>query len=154
MPVFPFYLHVSRTVQFDNSLPHIEIDGYKFHTEVIGSVESTPIIVVHGGPGQGFQYMKALRGLSGHHQVIFYDQRGAGLSPQVGKEQLALQKNLDDLDAIVRHFSNGEKSKTHWAFLGWAAGGELSIEAPGNGVSGSAGRTLVSLWRCCCERVG
>ena len=123
MSVFPFYLHVPRTVQFDDALPYIEIDGYKFHTEVFGSNESTPIIIVHGGPGQGFQYMKALRDLSDHHCVIFYDQRGAGLSPRVNKEELTLQKNLEDLNAIVRHFSNGKKVK----LFGHSWGGLLVV---------------------------
>ena len=44
-------IHVARTVQFDTSLPYTEISGYKFHTEIFGKPDSTPVIVVHGGPG-------------------------------------------------------------------------------------------------------
>ncbi len=116
-------IHVPRTVQFNASLPYTEIDGYKYHTEVFGKPESPPVIVVHGGPGQGYEYMKSLKDLSKDYRVIFYDQRGAGLSPRVGKENLTLEHSLDDLDSIVEHFSNGQKVK----LIGHSWGGMLVI---------------------------
>ena len=59
LSLFP-WIHVPRTVQFDDALPYTEINGYKFHTEVYGKPESTAVIVVHGGPGVDFQYLKSL----------------------------------------------------------------------------------------------
>jgi proline iminopeptidase len=44
-------------------------------------------------------------------RVIFYDQRGSGLSPRVDKKLLTMEQNLDDLKAVVDHFSNGKKVK-------------------------------------------
>lgn len=105
------WIHVPRTIQFDATLPHTEIKGYKFHTEIFGKPESTPVIVVHGGPGQGYEYMKSLRDLSKDYRVIFYDQKGAGLSPRVDKKYLTLEQSLDDLHSIVDHFSDGGKVK-------------------------------------------
>lgn len=119
---FP-WIHVPRTDQFDASLPFTEINGYKYHTETFGNPESTPVIIVHGGPGQGYEYMKSLRGLSKDYQVIFYDQRGAGLSPRVDKKYLTIEQSLDDLDSVVRHFSNGGKVK----LIGHSWGGTLVI---------------------------
>ena len=41
-------------------LSFTEIKGYKFHTECLGN-ESLPFLIkVHGGPGQGYQYLKPL----------------------------------------------------------------------------------------------
>lgn len=119
---FP-WIHLPRTVQFDASLPYTEINGYKFHTEVFGNPEAPPVILVHGGPGQGYDYMYALKALSKDYRVIFYDQRGAGLSPRVDKRSLTLEQNLDDLHSMVEHFSNGKKVK----LIGHSWGGMLVV---------------------------
>jgi len=87
-------VQIPRTIQFDDSLPYTEINGYKFHTEIFGNIESTPVIIVHGGPGGDYEYLKSLKELSQNHRVIFYDQRGSGLSPRVDKENLTLEKNF------------------------------------------------------------
>lgn len=105
------HLHVPRTVQFDSSLPSVEINGYKYHMEVFGSAHSTPLIVVHGGPGLDYEYLKSLKELSNEYQVIFYDQRGTGLSSRTDKKDLTIKQNLDDLHSIVEYFSNGKKAK-------------------------------------------
>jgi proline iminopeptidase len=42
--------------------------------------------------------------LSKNYYVIFYDQRGTGLSPRVEKETLTLESSLDDLHKIVSHY--------------------------------------------------
>jgi proline iminopeptidase len=105
------HLHVPRTVQFDSSLPSREINGYKYHMETFGSTDSTPLIVVHGGPGLDYKYLKPLKELSIDCQVIFYDQRGTGLSPRVDKKFLTIEQSLEDLHSIVQHFSNGKKVK-------------------------------------------
>lgn len=115
------WIQVPSTVQFDGSLPYTKINGYKFHTEIFGSAESTPVIVVHGGPGGDFDYLKALMNLSKYYRIVFYDQRGAGLSPRVDKKSLTLEQNLGDLHAIVEHFSSGEKVK----LIGHSWGGML-----------------------------
>lgn len=105
------HLRVPRTVQFDSSLPSVEINSYKYHMEIFGSVDSTPLIVVHGGPGLDYEYLKPLKELANDYRVIFYDQRGTGLSPRVDKKFLTIEQNLDDLHSIVEHFSNGKKVK-------------------------------------------
>lgn len=105
------HLHVPRTTQFDHSLPSTVINGYRFHTESFGNAKATPVIVVHGGPGLDFEYLKPLKELSNDYRVIFYDQRGTGLSPRVDKSFLTIEQNLDDLHAIVQYFSNGKKVK-------------------------------------------
>jgi proline iminopeptidase len=119
---FP-WLHVPRTVRFDASLPYTEINGYKFHTEIFGNPEATPVIVVHGGPGIDYGHLKSLVPLSKDYRVIFYDQRGAGLSPRVDKRELTMESSLDDLHSFVEHFSNGRKVK----LIGHSWGGMLVV---------------------------
>lgn len=102
-------IQVPKTIEYDSRIPYTEINGYKFHTELVGDENLSPVIVVHGGPGGDFAYMKSLGALADNYRVIFYDQRGSGLSPRVTKEQLTLESNLDDLNAMVDHFSNGKK---------------------------------------------
>lgn len=114
-------VHVPKTTQLDESLPYTEIDGYKFHTEIFGNPKSTPIIVVHGGPGGDYEYLKSLKALSQDYRVIFYDQRGTGLSPRVDKEYLTLENNLDDLHSVIQYFSREGKVK----LIGHSWGGML-----------------------------
>jgi proline iminopeptidase len=84
------WIHVPRTVQFDDSLPYTEINSYKYHAEIFGNPALTPIIVVHGGTGQGSGYMKSLKELANVYHVVFYDRKGAGLSPRVDKKYLTI----------------------------------------------------------------
>lgn len=112
---------VPNTVDQDNSLSFTEIDGYKFHTVSEGDEHDTVIIVVHGGPGGDHQYLTPLKSLSKNYRVVFYDQRGTGLSPRVEKSQLTLEQNLNDLNSLIEHFSEGNKVK----LIGHSWGGML-----------------------------
>jgi len=116
-------IQLPKTIQFDESLPFTELGGYKFHTEIFGDPDAPPVIVVHGGPGGDYDYLKSLKSLLKDQRVIFYDQRGCGLSPRVDKENLTLEKNLGDLHAIVQQFSNGGKVK----LIGHSWGGMLVV---------------------------
>jgi proline iminopeptidase len=114
-------VQTSKTIEFDESLPYTEIDGYKFHTEVFGSPDAPAVIVVHGGPGGDYGYLKSLKALSRDYRVIFYDQRGTGLSPRENKNRLTLEQNLDDLNSIIQHFSAESQVK----LVGHSWGGML-----------------------------
>lgn len=98
---------VPATTAYDSELPYIEIDGYRFHGETFGSQEGIVIIALHGGPGGDYRSILPLAGLADDYFVVFYDQRGSGLSPRVDKEELSLEQYLKDLDAIIEHFSTG-----------------------------------------------
>ena len=115
-------LRTTRTVQFDPSLPSTEIDGYKYHMEVFGDPQSTPMIVVHGGPGLDYNYLLTLKPLSEHYRLIFYDQRGTGLSPR-GEPYPTVEQSVEDLHSIVEHFSNGGQVK----LIGHSWGGALVV---------------------------
>jgi proline iminopeptidase len=98
---------VARTAADAPSLPVIEANGYRFHGEVFGDPAAPPVIVVHGGPGWDYRSLLPLRALADDYRVVFYDQRGSGLSPRVPAETLSLESSLADLDAIVEKFRAG-----------------------------------------------
>lgn len=100
---------VAPTVAHDESLSFIELDGYKFHVNEVGERHLLPLIVVHGGPGGDSKYLYPIAALAKQNHVIFYDQRGTGLSPRVAQETLTLESSLVDLDALVSHYGGKEK---------------------------------------------
>lgn len=95
---------VARTVDQDPALPSIEVDGYRFHGETHGDEGRPVVIVVHGGPGWDYRALLSLEALADDYFVVFYDQRGSGLSPRVEASKLTLESSLADLDAIVDRF--------------------------------------------------
>src|SRR5687767_1729721 len=74
---------VQPTLQRDPSLPRVELNGYAFHSEHFGAPGKPVLIVLHGGPGADYRYLLGVKALADDYQVVFYDQRGTGLSPRV-----------------------------------------------------------------------
>lgn len=99
----------SETVDLDESLPSITLNGYKFHAETMGSADDPVIIVLHGGPGGDYRNLLPVAPLSDEYYLVFYDQRMTGLSSREFDGTLDLESFFDDLDAFVDHFGNGRK---------------------------------------------
>lgn len=114
---------VPPTVAHDSSLAFVELEGYRFHVHTEGDPSRPPVVVVHGGPGGDSTYLRSLRGLAKDHFVVWYDQRGTGLSPRVAKETLTLERNLEDLDLVVRHYGGNGPVK----LIGHSWGGMLTV---------------------------
>ncbi len=96
---------VPATTTDDPSLPGRTINGYRFHLEVFGLPTRPVVVVLHGGPGSDYRSLLPLQQLSDDYQVVFYDQRGSGLSPRVPDEQLTLDQYVEDLHAIIASVS-------------------------------------------------
>ena len=93
---------VARLVTDDPSLPSETIAGARLHMRVHNGPAGAPVIIVlHGGPGGDFRSLEALADLSDEFNVVFYDQRGAGLSERVPAEMLTLEGYLSELTSIV-----------------------------------------------------
>ncbi|MGH1414131.1 MAG: alpha/beta fold hydrolase [Pelagimonas sp.] len=93
---------VARLVTDDPSLPSEIVNGVQLHMRVVDGPQSAPtIIVLHGGPGGDFRSLQALETLSDQYRVVFYDQRGAGLSERVSADFLTLDGHLDELGAVI-----------------------------------------------------
>jgi proline iminopeptidase len=114
---------VTPTVEFNSSLEFVELQGYKFHVQTFGDKTRPPVIIVHGGPGGDSKYLYPIHDLAKDNYVIFYDQRGTGLSPRVKQETLTLESSLDDLHAIVDHYGAHGRVK----LIGHSWGGMLVV---------------------------
>lgn len=100
---------VAPTVEQDPSIPHVTLDRVVLHAETFGDPQHPPVIVVYGGPGWDYRSLLPIKAVGDQFFVIFYDQRGTGLSPRVEAEELTLESTLADLDALVDHYGQGCK---------------------------------------------
>jgi proline iminopeptidase len=98
---------VPRTVVDDPSLASLEIRGVKLHVHTAGEPANPTVIVLHGGPGFDFRSLLPLEALADRYYVVFYDQRGSGLSERVEDDRLKLSDFYAELDAVVDHFGRG-----------------------------------------------
>jgi proline iminopeptidase len=100
---------VPKTVAQDSSIPHIKINNTIFHAETFGDSTKQAVIVVHGGPGNDYRSLLPLKALSKDYFVIFYDQRGTGLSPRVPEEEQSAENAVMDLKNIINYYSPDKK---------------------------------------------
>ena len=99
---------VPALVTQDDSVPAVTLAGHRLHLRIVeGPPDAATVIVLHGGPGGDFHSLEALAALSDMHRVVFYDQRGAGLSERVAARALTLDGHLDELGAVIEHVAPG-----------------------------------------------
>lgn len=96
------------TAPDDPALTQIDIAGVRLHAESFGDAANPTVVVIHGGPGADYRSLLALESLSDRYQIVFYDQRGAGLSQRVNSDALSMDGYLDELDALIDAYSNGQ----------------------------------------------
>ncbi len=96
---------IPKTVTQDKTIPHITIDTVTFHAESFGPKDAPVVIAIHGGPGQDYRLLQPLKSLADSFHIVFYDQRGTGLSPRVATSELSLESSLSDLKAIADYYS-------------------------------------------------
>ncbi|MFG6593737.1 alpha/beta fold hydrolase [Sulfitobacter sp. 1A13368] len=63
--------------------------------------------MLHDGPGGDHRSLLALEALSDTYRVLFYDQRGAGLSERVTEARQGMADHLADLDALITAQGDG-----------------------------------------------
>ncbi|MBL8958870.1 MAG: alpha/beta hydrolase [Gemmatimonadetes bacterium] len=109
-PTVPGHL-VRKTVVEDASLPAISLNGSRFHAEAIGSPNLPTIVFLHGGPGADYRSLLRMADpvdgarLSDRFQLVYWDQRGSGLSQRHGRAELTLAQYRRDLLAIIDHYA-------------------------------------------------
>ncbi|HSB54532.1 MAG TPA: alpha/beta hydrolase [Gemmatimonadales bacterium] len=98
---------VPKTVAEDPSLPAIDMNGSRFHLQTMGNPANPAIVFLHGGPGGDYRSMLRMAELADSYYLVFWDQRGAGLSMRHGRTLLTIDTYLADLDSLVERYSPG-----------------------------------------------
>jgi proline iminopeptidase len=113
---------VPKTVDQDQSLPSIMVNGTMLHAESFGNPNNPMVVFLHGGPGSDYRNGLNAKQLAdnGYH-VVFYDQRGTGLSMRHKQEIYTIQLYLDDLTAVIAHFRTSPSQKVFLFGHSWGA---------------------------------
>ena len=99
---------VPKTVAEDPSLPAIDINGTRLHSEAFGDPAGPVVLVLHGGPGSDYRGLLPLRALADDgYRVVFWDQRGTGLSQRHDLSTITLDVFLEDLRQVIEYYAPG-----------------------------------------------
>ncbi len=88
-------------------LHNVVLNGVRFFYSVGGTAaDAPPVVFLHGGPGQGSAHFEALGGrfLERELRVVYFDQRGSGLSERPVNGDYAIATMVDDVEALRREF--------------------------------------------------
>lgn len=100
---------VPETVEYNKDLPSVVLNDYQFHSEVFGAEHKETVIILHGGPGDDYSSLLSLKALADEYRVVFFDQRGTGLSKRVEADEISLHHYIEDLNSFVDHYSENGK---------------------------------------------
>jgi len=113
---------VPRTVVEDASLPAIELADTRLHAEAFGDPEDPMLLVLHGGPGGDYRGLLPLAELAEDgYYVVFWDQRGAGLSQRHRADHIEPSSYVDDIPRVIEHFSHDEEQPVVFIGHSWGA---------------------------------
>ncbi|MBD3289497.1 alpha/beta fold hydrolase [candidate division KSB1 bacterium] len=113
---------VPLTVEEDLSLPSISINGTLLHAETFGNQNDPLLVIIHGGPGTDYRSMLNCSDFANDgFYVVFYDQRGSGLSQRPKNPNYTPQLFIDDLDAVISHFHKSVDQKIFLYGHSWGA---------------------------------
>lgn len=113
---------VPKTVEHDPSLPSISVNGTQLHAEAFGQNLNPMIVILHGGPGYDYSsLLKCKAFVDQGYRVIFYDQRGSGLSKRHPKNSYSIQLMFDDLSAVITHYRTSPNQKVFLLGHSWGA---------------------------------
>lgn len=77
------------------------VPGGKVYWHKVGSGPGVPLLLLHGGPGAGHDYLKPLAALAIDRPVIFYDQLGCGWSDKPDDSSLwRIERFIEEIDAL------------------------------------------------------
>jgi proline iminopeptidase len=121
-------LLVPKTVDLDTTLPSIKVNGTMLHAEAVGNSNDPMLLVLHGGPGGDYRYLLRCKEFAKHgFYVVFYDQRGTGLSQRQPVESYTgniMETMYDDLEAVINHYRSSSSQKVFMFGHSW--GGMLA----------------------------
>ncbi|WP_166921214.1 alpha/beta fold hydrolase [Flavobacterium poyangense] len=113
---------VPKTVDQDNSLPSIFVNGTQLHAETFGNPNNPMLVFLHGGPGSDYRNgLNAKQLANDGYYVIFYDQRGSGLSKRHDKKSYSIPLFLEDLTEVIKYYKTGPNQKIFLFGHSWGA---------------------------------
>jgi proline iminopeptidase len=80
------------------------INGVRLWYRVAGKKQGTPVVFLHGGPGQGSQTFARFAGphLERSRRMVYLDQRGSGRSEKHWAKRYSVPLMVDDLEQLRR----------------------------------------------------
>ncbi len=113
---------VPKTVDQDSSLPSISVNGTQFHAETFGNPNDPMVVFLHGGPGADYRNgLNAKQLADNGYYMVFFDQRGSGLSKRHDQVSYSFQLILDDLTAVIAHYRTSPGQKIFLFGHSWGA---------------------------------
>jgi proline iminopeptidase len=113
---------VPKTVDQDASLPSIRVNGTQLHAETFGSPSNPMLVVLHGGPGSDYRYLLNCKAFASQgYYVVFYDQRGSGLSKRHDKASYRIDSMEKDLAAVITYYRTAPTQKIFLLGHSWGA---------------------------------
>lgn len=113
---------VPKTVDQDISLPSISVNGTQLHAEVFGDPNNPMLVFLHGGPGSDYRSSLNIKQLADDgYYVVFYDQRGSGLSKRHDQNSYFVQLVLDDLTDVIDYYRTSNSQKVFLFGHSWGA---------------------------------
>jgi len=103
---------------------YVAVSGGQVWYKVVGAGDAVPLLVLHGGPGLGHDYLEPLEALASDRPVVFFDQLGCGKSDRPDDVSLWRIERFVEEVAAVRKALNLER--VHLFGQSW--GGWLAIE--------------------------
>ena len=118
-------LLVPRTVDQDSSLPSISVNGTQLHAQTFGDSADPMLVMIHGGPGADYRsILNAQDFANDGFYVVFYDQRGTGLSIREDRKVFVdggTDLHVDDLEAVISHYRSSPAQKVFLFGHSWGA---------------------------------
>lgn len=119
---------VPLTVMEDPAIPSIIVNGARLHAEAFGHPDSTLVVFLHGGPGGDYRSLLNGKDLANHgYRVVFYDQRGSGLSQRFSKDSYLapgysiLDTLYHELSGVIAHYRSTPGQKVFLVGRSWGA---------------------------------
>ena len=82
---------------------------YELWYRRIGEGPRPPLLLLHGGPGAGSDYLESFEDLAADREVIFYDQLGCGRSDKPDDDELwRIERFADEIATVRKHLGLGE----------------------------------------------
>lgn len=130
-------------------------NGHRLWTNRVEGGPGLPLLLLHGGPGAGHDYLEPLAALSADRPVIFYDQLGCGRSDKPDVPALwTIERFAEEVDEV-----RAALGLTRCHILGQSWGGWLGVEYMLKRPAGLVSMTLAStsasipLFRAECARL-